>query len=157
MKRRLASFSIFIFLSASVPAFAKAPIVLWNTLILKDSKNPSDQAKLAALTAKEFRIPGFMMPLETANGKTTKEFLLVPELPACIHVPPPPPSQTVLVKMKDGKGAPVSWEPVWVEGRIKIKTTKTKEFGEASYEMEASDVRILKNEDMNEINKIMGI
>lgn len=63
------------------------------------------------------QIPGFVIPLEGDNTKVT-EFLLVPFLGACIHVPPPPPNQIVYVNYQGG--APVNglWDLVLITGRL---------------------------------------
>jgi hypothetical protein len=50
---------------------------------------------------KWIKLSGFVAPLNHKNGKII-EFLLVPELGACIHVPPPPINQTILVKTAAG-------------------------------------------------------
>ena len=42
------------------------------------------------LNGQRVRIPGYLLPLEMSETKV-KEFLLVPYIGACIHVPPPPP------------------------------------------------------------------
>ena len=42
------------------------------------------------LHGKQVRLPGYILPLEMSGLKVT-EFLLVPYVGACIHVPPPPP------------------------------------------------------------------
>jgi len=44
----------------------------------------------------KIRMPGFVVPLDAVrNGQ--REFLLVPYFGACIHTPPPPANQIVLV------------------------------------------------------------
>ncbi|MCB1814569.1 MAG: DUF3299 domain-containing protein, partial [Candidatus Competibacteraceae bacterium] len=48
------------------------------------------------LDGRDVRIPGFLLPLNYEGEKVT-EFLLVPVVGACIHVPPPPPNQMVHV------------------------------------------------------------
>ena len=65
------------------------------------------------------KIPGFIAPLEY-SGELITEFLLVPYFGACIHVPPPPVNQTVLVKTAEGQGIdPIdSFDPIWVIGMI---------------------------------------
>jgi hypothetical protein len=52
------------------------------------------------------------------------EFLLVPYVGACIHVPPPPPNQIVHVKVirKGGYKNENLYEPVWVTGKINVKS-----------------------------------
>ena len=57
---------------------------------------------LTQLENKTVKVAGFIVPLEMDEYiDTVKEFLLVPNPLACIHVPPPPPNQIVYVKMKE--------------------------------------------------------
>jgi hypothetical protein len=54
------------------------------------------------MNGKNIRIGGYPVPLETdAKGRSTL-FFLVPYPGACIHVPPPPPNQLVLVRYPQG-------------------------------------------------------
>ncbi len=46
------------------------------------------------LNGKYVSLPGYALPLEVTDDKVS-EFLLVPFVGACIHVPPPPPNQIV--------------------------------------------------------------
>ena len=75
------------------------------------------------LNGQRVRIPGYLLPLEMSNTKV-KEFLLVPYIGACIHVPPPPPNQIVHVKIvqKEGYRVKTMYEPVWVSGEISVKS-----------------------------------
>ena len=50
------------------------------------------------LDGQTVRIPGYLLPLELI-GDRVNEFLLVPYVGACIHVPPPPLNQIVSVKI----------------------------------------------------------
>lgn len=79
------------------------------------------------------RLPGFIAPLEYEDDLIT-EFLLVPYFGACIHVPPPPANQTVLVKTANGQGiqAEDSYNPIWVMGKLTTKGTTT-ELAAAGY------------------------
>ncbi|MEZ4728597.1 MAG: DUF3299 domain-containing protein [Caldilineaceae bacterium] len=72
------------------------------------------------------RIPGFIAPLNYTEELIT-EFLLVPYFGACIHVPPPPVNQTVLVKAAKGQGikAEASYYPIWVMGKLTVEGTTT--------------------------------
>ena len=54
-----------------------------------------------ALDGQDVEIPGYALPLEY-SGTEISEFLLVPYVGACIHVPPPPPNQIVYVRFADG-------------------------------------------------------
>ena len=76
-----------------------------------------------ALNGQQVRIPGYFLPLEISETKVT-EFLLVPYIGACIHVPPPPPNQIVHVRtlQKKGFSSKNLYEPVWVTGVITAKS-----------------------------------
>ena len=76
-----------------------------------------------ALNGQQVRIPGYFLPLELSDTKVT-EFLLVPYIGACIHVPPPPPNQIVHVRTpkKKGYSSKNLYEPVWVTGVITEKS-----------------------------------
>ena len=69
-------------------------------------------------------MPGYLLPLEL-DGTRVTEFFLVPYVGACIHVPPPPPNQIVLVKMVANGSYQSSrlFEPVWVTGIISTAST----------------------------------
>lgn len=69
------------------------------------------------------RMPGYLLPLELTGTKVT-EFLLVPYVGACIHVPPPPPNQIVYVKTtpKEGYKHKGLYDPVWVTGKMTVKS-----------------------------------
>jgi hypothetical protein len=85
------------------------------------------------LNGKTIKIPDFMIPLEDSD-QSIAEFLLVPSVPSCVHVPPPPPNQIIHVKMPKGSKAAVSWKPIWVTGVLKMLSGK-KALSENTYEM----------------------
>ena len=76
-----------------------------------------------SLNGQQVRIPGYFLPLEASATQVT-EFLLVPYIGACIHVPPPPPNQIVHVRTLKNKGYSSKnlYEPVWVTGVISAKS-----------------------------------
>ena len=80
-------------------------------------------AVVEEINGQRVRIPGYLLPLEMSDTKV-KEFLLVPYIGACIHVPPPPPNQIVHVKIvqKEGYRVKTMYEPVWVSGEISVKS-----------------------------------
>ena len=73
-----------------------------------------------ALDGTQIRIPGYVLPLEF-DGTSVKEFLLVPYVGACIHVPPPPPNQMVFVTARAGFETEGLFAPVWVEGTLSTR------------------------------------
>ncbi len=78
------------------------------------------------------RMPGFVIPLEISKKGVT-DFVLVPYVGACIHVPPPPPNQLVFVKAKTPWPDDQLWDPVWVVGtlRTQLQTTQVAQTGYA--------------------------
>lgn len=88
---------------------------------------------LAKLDGKPVKVPGFVVPLED-DDQGLSEFLLVPSPQACIHVPPPPPNQMVMVHMRSGQAPKRSWGPVWIKGRLYISTADS-QYGKISYKL----------------------
>jgi hypothetical protein len=92
-----------------------------------------------ALDGRSVRLPGFVVPL-TTDATEIREFLLVPYFGACIHVPPPPPNQTVyVVTTEDGAYRGELFDTVWVTGTMHIERFSN-DLGEAGYRIEAVDV-----------------
>lgn len=73
------------------------------------------------LDGKRVRLAGYTTPVGFAED--ARSFLLVPELGACIHVPPPPPNQIVYVEQTEG--APQMFAPVWVTGTLRADPVPT--------------------------------
>jgi hypothetical protein len=102
--------------------------------------NPTFQSQLdaagrvidTALEGQRIELAGFMVPI-VVKGQSVSQFLLVPEAGQCIHVPPPPLNQTLLV---DATNAPTElrdlYEPVIVSGRLSVVTQRF-EIAESGY------------------------
>lgn len=118
----------------SQPVFASKEVT-WNQLKELDGSKAS--AELTKSIEGVSKVRGFMMPLDFSSKKIT-EYLLMPYVPACVHVPPPPANQVILVKMEKGKEIEPSFYPVEVTGKIIIK--ESKEF-ESSFEMTGTDLK----------------
>lgn len=84
------------------------------------------------------RMPGYIVPLEL-EGSSTTIFLLVPYVGACIHVPPPPPNQLVLVTSSVAWPSESMWDAVWVTGTL-LAEPKSTEIAEAGYHMMADSI-----------------
>ena len=87
---------------------------------------------------KKIRIPGYAVPLD-AERSDKREFLLVPYFGACIHTPPPPANQIVLVRptaQSKIKKMPESMDVLWVEGELKEGRISTSQ-GVSGYMLEA--------------------
>jgi hypothetical protein len=103
----------------------------WNMLRKLNYDTGEKPADLAALDGKPIKVPGFVVPLDD-DDTGLSEFLLVPSPQACVHVPPPPPNQMILVRMKGGNAPKRSWGPVWIMGSLHIASNET-QFGKISY------------------------
>lgn len=99
------------------------------------------------LDGQKIKIPGYVTVLEQKIG-LVKEFLLVPYYGACIHVPPPPLNNTLLIKPKENQRLHIDdvFSPVWVKGTIHTKTTKT-DLASAGYLIENAEVELYDNEE----------
>ena len=126
--------------------FAFAAEIKWELLktlgIDEKTKLPSPSLELKKVIGKEISIKGFMMPLDF-DSKAVSEFLFMPYVPSCMHVPPPPPNQLILVKMKKGVTATPSFYPVELTGKLTIEANKELESG---YKIEGLKIKELKNE-----------
>jgi uncharacterized protein len=93
---------------------------------------------VAELDGKRVRIGGYVVPLDF-DATTVKEFLLVPYVGACIHVPPPPPNQIIYVKTEKGFEIGGTFDPVYVTGTIKTASQYTG-LAETGYSIDAEKV-----------------
>ena len=93
-----------------------------------------------SLNGKKVRIPGFVAPLDT-NGEMVGDFLLVPYYGSCIHSPPPPAHQTVMVNPAKGKSISLNdtYRPVWVVGEIEVDEIDT-DLATAGYQIKNARV-----------------
>jgi hypothetical protein len=115
----------------------------WEKMYKYDPESTGPAPKeLQELENKKVKIPGFIFPLDF-QARTLKEFLFVPSLGACEHVPPPPANLTVFTKMNKA----IEFEygkPVWLTGIFKIKKRKKDPknpmAGEALYQIDGTRV-----------------
>lgn len=102
-----------------------------------------------ALNGKRIQLQGFVSPLEVDDQRgSVKEFLLVPYFGACIHVPPPPVNQTILVRPQADKSIRMEqiYEPVTVYGVISVEAAQTK-LAPVGYQISEALVEPLKPSD----------
>ena len=99
------------------------PLVLeYKALMAKVTE--LQRAVVKDLDGQEVRIPGYALPLEL-HDHGSDEFLLVPYIGACIHVPPPPANQIVLVRLNQTYKTDSLYEPVWITGRMKVEASNS--------------------------------
>ncbi len=98
-------------------------------------EQPEARAVTEAYNGKTIRLPGYIVPLDfQSTGITT--FILAPFVGACIHVPPPPANQLVLVTTETPYEYEGLFDPVTVTGRFGTTVTGT-ELAEIGYELTA--------------------
>jgi hypothetical protein len=118
------------------PAGSLPPEGRWMSGTLQSGGSPAPV--VTALDGKRVRIGGYVVSLDFDSTRV-KEFLLVPFVGACIHVPPPPANQIVYVKSDQGFDVSGAFEPVWVTGTLKVTTAFTG-LAEAGYSLDAETV-----------------
>ena len=101
-------------------AAATADTVVWNDLIdpaalaANSAEGVTDAAGIERLSAgiseagintailnREIILTGFAVPVDYDDPEHLRSFLLVPYMGACIHVPPPPENQIIMVNLKE--------------------------------------------------------
>lgn len=103
----------------------------WRLLRQLDLKTGQKTPDLSVIDGQFIKVPGFVVPLDD-DANSYSEFLLVPSPQACIHVPPPPANQMIMVRMRGGKAPQRSWGPVWIKGRLHIAASDS-QYGKISY------------------------
>jgi hypothetical protein len=109
-----------------------------------DSWNPIYDANAVklndALNGAYIRMPGYIIPFDmSAEGVTN--FMLVPYVGACIHTPPPPANQLVMVTTKKPWPGDQLWDPVWVTGVMRTELQSTN-LGQTGYVIKADAMEV---------------
>jgi hypothetical protein len=81
----------------------------------------------------QVKIAGYVLPLDF-EATTIREFLLVPYVGACIHVPPPPPNQIIHVTSEEGVEVNGIFEPMWITGTLQTASVSN-DLAEIGYQM----------------------
>ena len=96
-----------------------------ESMELMRQTQPEEGAALAlGLNGKEIKIAGYVTPI-SFEGEKVVEFLFVPYLGACAHVPPPPANQIVYVENAKGLDAANLYDPVWLVGKLNATPVST--------------------------------
>ncbi len=119
--------------------------VSWETLktLDYDSKTKKNiiKSELQKFIGKEVSVKGFMMPLDY-EAKEVVEFLFMPYVPSCMHVPPPAANQLILVKMQKGAKIKPSFYPIELTGKLLIEANTDLE---SSFKIEGVKIKELKD------------
>jgi uncharacterized protein len=129
--------SRFLLASSAGNPLAPAEVAInidWRILAGLDYMNGKTTDTLKKLDGKLVRIPGFVVPLDDFQ-EDGAEFLLVPYYGACVHTPPPPPNQIVMVEMDGKKSIRLNlFDAVWMSGRLKIASIESP-YGTVGYQL----------------------
>ena len=91
---------------------------------------------VAALDGTVIKLPGYLVPLDESKAGIS-EFLLVPYFGACVHTPPPPANQIVLVLPSKPLQGFRSMDTVWVRGTLRAARSGSP-MGTSAYRLEAA-------------------
>lgn len=111
---------------------------------VNDTWNPIYDANAVkvneGLNGAYIKMPGYIVPFDvSAEGVTN--FLLVPYVGACIHTPPPPANQLVVVNSSRPWPGDQLWDPVWVTGVMRTQLQSTN-LGQTGYSIAADQLEI---------------
>ena len=113
--------------------------ITWSDLVPWTNVFTPNEVKFnKKLDGKTVKIPGYIVPLDHI-GFGVVEFMLVPFIGACIHVPPPPPNQLIYVTTEKPWDTMTLWEPIWVTGTIIVKA-QTNIWAETGYQISADEI-----------------
>jgi len=121
---------------------SQIPEAPWMSSRTQQSNTNEPPAVVTELDGKRVRIGGYVVPLDFDATKV-QEFLLVPFVGACIHVPPPPPNQIIYVKAADAFEIAGQFDPVYVTGTLKTVRQFTG-LAATGYTIEAAEVATRK-------------
>ena len=102
------------------------------------SQQPSSNGVRTDWNGKTVRLPGFIVPIDY-SGTGVTAFILVPYVGACVHVPPPPANQLVLVTTEQPYESDGLFESVSVTGMFGVSSIST-ELAEIGYAMSAERI-----------------
>ena len=133
------SMTLCVSVSMANETYRKMP---WKTLseLNYDGEVPSESLKQKI--AGTVRIWGYAMPLKPGpTDDTVSEFFLLPTQMECIHVPPPPPNQMVLVRLKKAVSLEIIFDEIWTYGVL--QTEKSDYFGTSAWSYTMSGDRVV--------------
>ncbi len=112
--------------------------------LINDTWNPIYDANATKLNedlnGAYIKMPGFIIPFDiSAEGVTN--FMLVPYVGACIHTPPPPANQLVMVNAETPWPGDQLWDAVWVTGMMRTQLQST-DLGQTGYEIVADAMEV---------------
>jgi hypothetical protein len=108
---------------------------LWNPIYDANGIKLNEE-----LNGAYIRMPGFIIPFDVSAAGVTN-FMLVPYVGACIHTPPPPANQLVMVNAAEPWPGDQLWDPVWVTGVMRTQLQST-DLGQTGYFIAADEMEV---------------
>ena len=95
------------------------------------------------LIDKRVQLPGFVVPTAVNDDRKVTEFLLVPFFGACMHLPPPPPNQIIVVRFPDGVELESIYDAHEVRGTLRSEVIRDGDVVSA-YTLDAESVELFE-------------
>ena len=100
---------------------ANYPEVTWEMMANLNYETGEMEEIISQFNNEKVTVAGFIVPLEMdIYIDKVKDFFLVPNPLACIHVPPPPPNQIIYVKMKKSIPLDMDLRGVEIKGVLTV-------------------------------------
>jgi len=119
--------------------------ISWGVLAEYDLSKKKLSSNLKKVLNKDVSINGFMLPLDY-SAKYVSEFLLLPYIPTCAHVPPPASNTIVKVIVPNKSRVKVSYAPIRVLGRLIMVHDESKKIDpyamEGIYQLTSKSVKV---------------
>jgi hypothetical protein len=127
--------------------------ILSNTLKSEVTDSGDDRYQQALISTNvkamvnnaQIKIPAFIVPLEFDDDQNVTQFFMVPFFGACLHLPPPPPNQTIFVHYPQGLKLESLYDAYWIYGIIKTSLVEN-EMATAAYSMEMHAFELYSDE-----------
>ena len=117
---KLISFILFC-LASPLTLEEKVTVVTWEMTQELNYETGEMPDNLKHLNNQTVEVSGFIVPLQLGGYlDMIKEFVLVPNPLACIHVPPPPPNQMIYVTMNKEIPLDMDYRGVSIKGTLKF-------------------------------------
>lgn len=117
---KLISFILFCLVSP-LTLEEKVTVVTWEMAQELNYETGEMPDNLKHLNNQTVEVSGFIVPLQLGGYlDMIKEFVLVPNPLACIHVPPPPPNQMIYVTMNKEIPLDMDYRGVSIKGTLKF-------------------------------------
>ncbi|WP_243721878.1 DUF3299 domain-containing protein [Meridianimarinicoccus aquatilis] len=126
--------------NSSVPEILRGIVQHDNAPL--SSQQPTSAQVRTDWNGKVVRIPGYIVPIDY-RGTGVVAFILVPYVGACVHVPPPPANQLVLVTTDKPYESVGLFEAVQVTGVFGAASTST-QLADIGYALSADTVEPFK-------------